>query len=112
MSFPPSQKILHLQIKRACHVSKLYQPENDSQPCIDVELIFHRWKLSSRKSFLELHWFRGDQVPQAIEDDTSDATEDDTGDISQDENIDSNYSDTNVTDEVQSQDEDETFDLE
>ena len=83
MLFPPCQKILHLHIKRAWYISKLYKSASDLYPCIDVEPIFHGWKLSSRKSCLEIDWFHGDQVPRAIEDYADDATEGDKGDISQ-----------------------------
>ena len=112
MVFPPGQKVLHLHMKRAWYISKLYKSASDAYPSIDVEPIFHGWKLSSCKNFLEIDWFHSDQVPQAIEDDAGSVAESDAGDTQQKENIDSNVSDTDVTEEEQSEDEDENFDPE
>ena len=49
--------------------------DGDACPYVDVEPIFQVWKLSICKNFLEIDWFHGDQVPQAIKDGAGDAGE-------------------------------------
>ena len=61
MLFPPCKKVLHLHIKRAWYICKLYRSASDAYPCINEEPNIPI--LSSCKNFLEIHWFHGDEVP-------------------------------------------------
>ena len=64
-SFPPCQKVLLQQIKRAWYLAKLYRSASEQYPCLDISPIFFGWKLFDGQ--LEIHWFDGEQVPPEME---------------------------------------------
>ena len=92
-TFLPCKRVLHQQIKRVWYVAYLYKTASDPYPAIDAALIYYGFQLTPDKEYICINWFKGEQMPQEIEDiesniESEDDDEDDDSDCDVDDDDD------------------------
>ena len=98
MKFPPCQKVLHQQIKRAWYIARIYKTSTEAYPAFEYTPIDFGWQLSQCREYMEIKWFDGDQTPMELE----------SREEEQDRNM--NVDDESEVEEIESDDDDDESD--